>query len=48
MFSYSWKNTNKLLQHGFDGIKTGFTEGAGLCLCASYNKSDFLNIKQVN
>lgn len=30
-----WKNTNKLLGQGFDGAKTGTTDRAGACLCAS-------------
>ena len=30
-----WKNTNKLLGKGFDGAKTGTTDKAGACLCAS-------------
>lgn len=30
-----WENTNKLLEHGFYGIKTGTTQQAGPCL-ASY------------
>jgi D-alanyl-D-alanine carboxypeptidase len=29
-----WNNTNKLLESGFDGIKTGTTNKAGPCLCA--------------
>lgn len=28
-----WKNTNKLLGKGFDGVKTGTTGKAGPCLC---------------
>ena len=31
-----WKNTNKLLDQGFEGIKTGHTETAGPCLASSY------------
>lgn len=27
-----WKNTNKLLDHGWEGIKTGQTQKAGGCL----------------
>lgn len=30
-----WNNTNKLLNSGFDGIKTGNTDVAGPCLAAS-------------
>jgi serine-type D-Ala-D-Ala carboxypeptidase (penicillin-binding protein 5/6) len=30
-----WKNTNKLLGKGFDGAKTGTTDKAGACLCAT-------------
>jgi len=30
----TWKNTNKLLDKGFDGLKTGTTPNAGLCLCS--------------
>lgn len=33
-------NTNKLLEDGFDGIKTGITDSAGPCLAASYK--DFI------
>jgi D-alanyl-D-alanine carboxypeptidase len=28
----SWKNTNKLLEKGFGGLKTGTTPNAGMCL----------------
>jgi len=28
----TWKNTNKLLEKGFSGLKTGTTPNAGLCL----------------
>ena len=31
----TWKNTNKMLKKGFNGIKTGITESAGSCLSAS-------------
>jgi len=34
--SYIWKNTNRLLEKGFHGIKTGITENAGPCLAAAY------------
>lgn len=37
----TWENTNKLLLlPGFDGVKTGVTEAAGPCLCASVRKGD--------
>ena len=29
-----WKNTNKLLESGWEGVKTGTTETAGHCLMA--------------
>ena len=32
-----WENTNKLLYHGFNGIKTGNTSEAGPCLASSYS-----------
>lgn len=32
---YVWLNTNKLLEEGFTGIKTGQNEAAGQCLAAS-------------
>ncbi|OMJ91093.1 hypothetical protein SteCoe_6456 [Stentor coeruleus] len=32
----TWENTNKLLNKGFSGIKTGVTNKAGPCLCSSY------------
>ncbi len=45
-----FENTNKLLEDGFDGIKTGITDTAGPCLAASYK--DFiivvLNSKSMN
>lgn len=31
-----WVNTNKLLDDGFLGIKTGITDSAGPCLAAAY------------
>mmetsp|Transcript_11309 Transcript_11309/g.8314 ORF Transcript_11309/g.8314 Transcript_11309/m.8314 type:complete len:81 (+) Transcript_11309:104-346(+) len=34
-YSYSWANTNKLLECGYDGLKTGITPTAGPCLAAS-------------
>ncbi len=30
----SWKNTNKLLEKGWEGVKTGTTDSAGHCLMA--------------
>lgn len=30
-----WKNTNKLLSKGWDGVKTGTTDTAGHCLMAA-------------
>lgn len=37
-----WVNTNKLLEKGFNGVKTGITDAAGPCLAASLkiNKKD--------
>jgi D-alanyl-D-alanine carboxypeptidase len=34
----TWENTNKLLGHGFNGVKTGVTDNAGPCLCVSFKK----------
>lgn len=34
---YVWLQTNRLLNKGFNGIKTGTTNTAGLCLAASCN-----------
>jgi D-alanyl-D-alanine carboxypeptidase len=34
-----WENTNKLLDCGFLGIKTGFTEQAGPCLASVFKSS---------
>lgn len=31
-----WENTNKLLERGFGGIKTGITKPAGACMSAWY------------
>ena len=31
-----WRNTNKLLEKGFNGVKTGNTMNAGPCICASF------------
>ncbi|CAG9311783.1 unnamed protein product [Blepharisma stoltei] len=33
-----WLNTNRLLKFGFSGIKTGYTPGAGPCLCCYVEK----------
>ena len=38
-----WKNTNKLLDRGFDGAKTGTTDSAGPCLASSYSKTLTIN-----
>ena len=45
-----YQNTNKLLQDGFDGIKTGITDTAGPCLAASYKDYIIvvLNSKSMN
>jgi D-alanyl-D-alanine carboxypeptidase len=32
----NWENTNKLLDKGFKGVKTGITPAAGACLSALY------------
>ncbi|CAD8047321.1 unnamed protein product [Paramecium sonneborni] len=52
---YEWKNTNKLLEKGFFGIKTGITDSAGPCLASAYrsNEMDYyiivvLNCKNLN
>ena len=44
------ENTNKLLEDGFDGIKTGITDTAGPCLAASYKDYIIvvLNSKSMN
>ncbi|OMJ82894.1 hypothetical protein SteCoe_16291 [Stentor coeruleus] len=44
----NWKNTNKLLGKGFNGVKTGVTLTAGPCLCASVNKEQSLVIVLLN
>ncbi len=36
-----WKNTNKLLERGWEGIKTGYTVSAGNCL-ASFKEGVFI------
>jgi D-alanyl-D-alanine carboxypeptidase len=33
----AWENTNKLLDEGWDGVKTGVTTAAGPCLSACYS-----------
>ncbi|CAK60450.1 unnamed protein product (macronuclear) [Paramecium tetraurelia] len=38
--SYEWKNTNKLLDKGFFGIKTGVTDSAGPCLASAYRSNE--------
>ena len=40
-FLYQWQNTNKLLEMGYTGLKTGITPTAGPCLAASLQKDDF-------
>ena len=35
-----WENTNKLLSHGYEGIKTGTTPTAGYCLASSLRRSE--------
>ena len=37
VFLKTWDNTNKLLEKGWTGIKTGVTTTAGPCLCSSYD-----------
>ncbi len=43
----TWRNTNKLLKNGFEGIKTGITDTAGPCLaaCIHLKKNNHFNIK---
>jgi D-alanyl-D-alanine carboxypeptidase len=45
-----WENTNKLLEVGFEGIKTGITDTAGPCLSACYKDYIIivLNSKSMN
>lgn len=40
--SFTLTNTNKLIKHykGANGVKTGFTQEAGFCLCASATRED--------
>ena len=35
----TWENTNKLLGHGYEGVKTGITPTAGPCLASSLRRS---------
>lgn len=35
-----WANTNKMLERGWNGLKTGVTPNAGPCLAATYEKDD--------
>jgi len=37
---WTWENTNKLLQKGYEGVKTGVTDAAGPCLCASWREGE--------
>lgn len=50
LYEKVWENTNKLLEDGFDGIKTGITDTAGPCLAASYKDLIIvvLNSKSMN
>jgi D-alanyl-D-alanine carboxypeptidase len=41
--TFTWKNTNKLLAKGFNGLKTGITSSAGPCLVSNY-KDDMVNL----
>ena len=34
----TWRNTNLLLSRGYEGVKTGVTDAAGPCLCASWTR----------
>lgn len=34
-----WKNTNKLLWKGWEGVKTGTTENAGHCFIGKYENN---------
>ena len=34
----TWQNTNLLLSRGYEGMKTGVTDAAGPCLCASWSR----------
>jgi len=37
---FEWCQTNRLLWRGFNGIKTGTTDTAGICLAASYKNEN--------
>lgn len=37
---FKWKNSNKLLKKGFNGIKTGITPAAGPCMATSFMKDN--------
>lgn len=39
-----WVNTNKLLNEGWDGVKTGVTQSAGPCMSACCRVSDRLSL----
>jgi D-alanyl-D-alanine carboxypeptidase len=41
---YSWKNTNKMLEKGYNGIKTGITPSAGPCLASSIETKGYFLI----
>lgn len=32
-----WKNTNRLIDYGWEGVKTGHTNSAGCCLASLKN-----------
>ena len=36
-----WENTNKLLNKGYKGVKTGITNEAGYCLSSYFSKDNF-------
>lgn len=38
--AFKWKNSNKLLKKGFNGIKTGITPAAGPCMGTSFMKDN--------
>lgn len=42
-----WENTNKLLDRGFRGVKTGITTSAGACLSSWYVKPSSKNQDEV-
>lgn len=49
-YEKTWENTNRLLDDGFEGIKTGITDTAGPCLSACYKDLIIivLNSKSMN